>query len=93
MRKLTKQTIKPVLKFIGGWSGSIFSFNTTGADFYEFTLDSYNGKPSWTGGFSRGLDGCYNHDGQPHEQYAIDLNSGDVYDLATKKIVMNGKEL
>lgn len=52
MRKLTKQTIKPVVQFIGGWSGDIHSVNTRGATHYEFTLDTYNGKNSFNGGFS-----------------------------------------
>ena len=88
MRKLTKQSIKPVLKFVGGWSSDIHSLNTRGADFYEFTLDTYNGKNSWHGGFSWGLDGCYNYQNEPNEAYAINLNTGEVYDLATKQVIM-----
>jgi hypothetical protein len=88
MRKLTKQTIKPVLSFIKGWSSDIHSFNTLGADFYEFTLDTYNGKNSFSGGFSWGLDGCYNYNNEPNEQYAINLKTKEVYDLDTKQIIM-----
>ena len=75
MRKLTKQTIKPVVRFIGGWSSDIHSFNTTGAKFYSFTLDTYNGKNSFQGGFDYWLD-----DALKYEQYAIDLATGKVYD-------------
>lgn len=92
MSKLTKQTIKPVLKFISGWGNDIHSLNTKGADFYEFTLDTYNGKNSWQGGFSWGLEGCYNYKNEPNEQFAINLNTGEVYELSTKKIVMQVKE-
>lgn len=90
-RKLTRQTIKPVLKYINVWPSSIYSMNTPGADFYEFTLDYYNGKPSFSGGFSWGLNGCYNYKNEPNEQYAIDIKNGDVYDLSTKKILFNVK--
>ena len=88
MRKLTKQTIKPVLRFIKGWSSDIHSMNTPGADFYEFTLDTYNGKNSFCGGWSWGLDGCYNYNNKPNQIYAIDIKNNKVYDLTTRKIIM-----
>lgn len=91
MRKLTRQTIKPVLRHIAGWSSGIHSLNTPGADFYEFTLDTYNGHNSFSGGWSWGLDGCYNYSGEPNAAYAIDLKTGDVYDLAMKTIVMEAQ--
>ena len=89
MRKLTKQTIKPVLQFVANWGSDVHSLNTPGADFYEFTLDTYDGHNSFSGGFSWGLDGCYNYNGQPNEAYAIDLKNKCVYDLSTRKIVMS----
>jgi len=90
-RKLTRQTIKPVLKFIGNWGNDIYSLNTSGADFYEFTLDTYDGHNSWQGGFSYGFDDCYNYNDKPNEQYAISLKTGDVYDLETKSILFSIK--
>jgi len=96
MRKLNRTTIKPVLKYIDGWDSDIHSLNTPGADFYEFTLDVYNGKNSWQGGFSWGLDGCYSNkydnnfeivSSKPNEAYAIDLKSNRVYDLTTRKVI------
>ena len=82
MRKLTKQTIKPVLKFIGNWGGSIYSFNTPDARFYHFTLDTYNGKNSFTGGFDYWLDDALHYDA-----YAIELATGKVYNQQ-KDVVM-----
>lgn len=87
-RKLNANTIKPVLRHIAGWGNDIHSLNTPNADFYEFTLDVYNGKNSFSGGMTWGLDGCYDHNGEPHEAYAIDLKTGEVYDLATKLVIM-----
>ena len=83
MRKLNKTTIKPVIKFIDGWGSDIHSLNTPGAKYYSFTLDTYNGKSSWQGGFDWWLD-----DALKYEQYAIEFETGDVYDQ-NKKIVMN----
>ena len=83
MRKLTKQTIKPVVRFIGGWSGDIHSWNTKGAKFYSFTLDTYNGKNSWQGGFDWWLE-----DALEYEMYALELATGNVYDQ-NQNIVMN----
>lgn len=88
MRKLTKQTIKPVVKWVGGWGNDIHSFNTVGADHYHFTLDTYNGKNSFTGGFAWGFDGCYSYEKEPFDAYAINLKTGVVYDLETEKEVM-----
>lgn len=75
MRKLTKTTIKPVLKFIGNWGADIHSFNTEGAKYYSFTLDTYEGKNNWTGGFDWQLD-----DALKYEAYAIEFSTGNVYD-------------
>ncbi len=82
MRKLTKQTIKPIIKFIGGWSNSLYSVNTLGAKFYSFTLDTYNGKNSFQGGFDYQLDVALNY-----EMYAIELATGKVYNQQ-KEVVM-----
>ena len=81
-RKLTKNTIKPILKFIGDWGGSMYSLNTKGAKYYSFTLDTYNSKNSWQGGFDWWLD-----DALKHEQYAIELDTGKVYNQA-KQVIM-----
>jgi len=83
MRKLTKQTIKPVIRFLGGWYSDIHSMNTTGAKFYSFTLDTYNGKNSWRGGFEWYLD-----DAIKYEAYTIEFATGNVYNQE-KQIVMN----
>lgn len=82
MRKLTRQTIKPIQKFIGGWDSDIHSLNTPGARYYSFTLDTYNGKNSWQGGFAWFLD-----DALKYEQYAISLETGEVYGQ-DKNVVM-----
>lgn len=74
MRELTKQTIKPVMRFINSWGNDIHSLNTNGARYYGFTLDTYKGKKSWQGGFDWYLDSALKH-----EQYAIDLDTGKVY--------------
>lgn len=87
MRTLNKTTIKPVIKFIGGWSSDIHSLNTQGAKYYSFTLDTYNGKNSWHGGFDWWLD-----DALKYEMYTIELESGDVYNQA-KEVVFNIKEV
>lgn len=84
-RKLTKQTIKPVLKFIGGWGSDIHSMNTTGAKFYGFTLDTYKGRNSWQGGFDWWLD-----DALKYEMYALEFETGNVYDQK-KQVIMNIK--
>jgi len=86
MRKLTKQTIKPVLKFVGDWSGDIHSLNTPGAKYYSFTLDTYKGKNSWQGGHAWFLD-----DALEYEAYALELATGNVYNQ-DKQIVMNVTE-
>lgn len=85
MRKLTKQTIKPILKFIGGWDSDIHSLNTQGASFYSFTLDTYNGKNSWQGGWDYWLD-----DALKYETYALEFETGNIYDQ-DKQIIMNIK--
>jgi hypothetical protein len=83
MRKLTKTTIKPILKYIGNWSSDIHSLNTPGAKYYSFTLDTYNGKNSWQGGFDWFLD-----DALKYEMYALEFKTGNVYDH-DKTVVMN----
>jgi hypothetical protein len=82
MRRLNKTTIKPVLKFIGNWNSDVHSLNTAGAKYYSFTLDTYNGKNSWRGGFDWWLD-----DALEHEMYAIELGTGRVFDQ-DKTIIM-----
>lgn len=86
-RKLTKQTIKPVIKFIGGWGSNIHSLNTKGAEYYHFTLDTYKGKNSFTGGFAWSLDGCYDYNNQAYDEYAINLETGIITNLETKETV------
>lgn len=87
MRKLTKNTIKPVLKFVGNWGSDIHSMNTEGAEFYSFTLDTYNGKNSWQGGF------CWNlYDALRYEMYALELATGKVYNQS-KEVIMQVQEL
>jgi len=83
MRKLTKQTIKPVLQFTGNWRNDIHSLNTAGAEFYGFTLDTYKGKNSFSGGFDWWLE-----DALKYEAYAIELTTGNVYDK-NQNVVMN----
>lgn len=85
MRKLNKTTIKPVVKFLGGWSSDIHSWNTQGSKYYSFTLDTYNGKNSWQGGFDWWLD-----DALKYEMYAIEFATGNVYDQ-DKNIIMTLK--
>jgi hypothetical protein len=82
MRKLNKTTVKPVLKFVGNWGSDIHSMNTQGAKYYSFTLDTYNGKNSWQGGFDWWLD-----DALKYEMYALELETGKIYNQA-KKVVM-----
>lgn len=93
VKSLNKNTIKPVLRFIGSWDSNIYSLNTQGASFYHFTLDSYNGKNSFTGGFAWSLSGCYSYDNTPYDQYAIDLKTLDVYNLNDKTIIFNAKDI
>lgn len=80
-RKLTKQTIKPILRFISGWSSDIHSMNTPGAKYYSFTLDTYNGKNSFQGGFDWWLEDAIKYD-----MYAIELATGDVFNQS-KEVV------
>lgn len=75
MRKLTKTTIKPVLTFVRGWGANVHSMNTRGAQFYGFTLDTYNGKNSFQGGFDWSLE-----DALRYGAHAIELATGNVYD-------------
>lgn len=81
-RKLTMQTIKPVLRFLGNWPNDIHSMNTEGAKYYSFTLDTYNGKNSWQGGFDWWLD-----DALKYEMYALELKTGKVYNQ-DKQVIM-----
>lgn len=87
-RKLTRQTIKPVLKFVGGWGNSMYSLNTQGAKYYSFTLDTYNGQNSWQGGFDWWLD-----DALKYEQYALEIATGKIYDQNKNVVMILGKEL
>jgi len=87
MRKLTKQTIKPVIRFIGGWDNTIYSMNTNGSKYYSFTLDTYNGKNAFRGGFDWQLE-----DALRHEMYALEFETGNIYDQ-NKNIVMNAKDI
>ena len=83
-RKLTKQTIKPVIKVIDEWYPKLGS---KGADYCHFTLDTYKGKNSFTGGFSSSLDGCYDYNNQAYDEYAINLETGIIINLETKETV------
>ena len=90
MRKLTKQSIKPIIGFVKGWSNDIHSLNTVGSDHYHFTLDTYKGKNSFQGGFAWGLNGCYSLINKAYDQYALNLKTGDVHNLETEEVVMKG---
>lgn len=46
-RRLTEKT----KELIRGSAGSVYRMNAKTADCYAFTLDYYNGKPSWQGGW------------------------------------------
>lgn len=75
-RKLTKQTVRPVLRFVYcEWGNSIYSLNTTGSKYYGFTLDKYKGKNSWQGAFLDDLS-----DALEYQQYALCIKTGDIYD-------------
>lgn len=80
-RKVTKQSIIPVLKFIDGWDKDIHSLNTPGAKYYHFTLDKYNGKNSFTGGFATDISDCYNYNGVPYDEYVINMITKEVTKL------------
>ena len=82
MRQLTKQTIRPVLHYVR------VNVNSGFYKWYHFTLDYYNEKPDFQGGTAYDLDGCYHYNGKPLDQYAINLETGEVVELATKEIVM-----
>ena len=82
MKKLTKQTIKPVLSYIKQYVNSRY---------YHFTLDTYNGKNSFQGGTTNHIKDCYHYNGKPLDAYAIDTVTGEVVDLNTKTIVMTIK--
>lgn len=83
-RKLTKNTIKPVIRFLTEeWPASIYSFNTTNGNYYHFTLDYYNGKPSWQGGFAYDIHGCFSYDGVPYDDYCLNMATGAVFSLNT----------
>lgn len=99
-RKLNKNTIKPVLRFLKDHNRSMYRFNTQGANIYHFTLDKYKGVNSFTGGFAWSLDGCYpyasskdNHGiiydyNKPYDKYALDMVTGKIYNLFNKNIIM-----
>lgn len=78
MRKLTRQTVKPVVSYIKA---------NVNSGLYHFTLDTYNGINSFQGGTAYDLDGCYQYNGKPLDAYAVQLDTGDVIDLATKQVV------
>lgn len=61
--------------------------NTSGAKYYSFTLDTYKGKNSWSGGFDWWLD-----DALKYEMYAIELESGKIFNQA-KEVVFNIKDV
>lgn len=82
MRALNKNTVKPILRFVGNWGNDIHSLNTPGAEYYSFTLDTYKGKNSWQGGFDWWLG-----DALKHEMYALELKTGKIYNQS-KKVVM-----
>lgn len=91
MRKLTKQTIKPVVSHVRDINSGFYKF-------YHFTLDTYNGRNSFQGGSAYDLDGCYSTEFEPNtfnrlytkpfDAYALNLDNGDVIDLSTKEAVM-----
>lgn len=87
-RKLNRNTIKPVLKYCRGQQLGIHAWNVTSTNFYHFTLDTYQGKNSFRGGFSDTLLGCYSLDDKPFDDYAINNNTNEVYDLATGQVVL-----
>ena len=83
MRKLTKQTIKPVISYVKT------NVNSGYYKFYSFTLDTYNGKNDFSGGAVYDLSDCYLiATDKPRDAYALDLTNGDVYSLYTKKVIM-----
>jgi len=82
MRNLNKTTIKPVLRFLGDWSHSMYSMNTPNAKYYHFTLDTYNGKNSWQGGFDWWLD-----DALKYDMFALEFETGKVYNQ-NKEVVL-----
>ena len=87
-RKLTKQTIKPVLSYVDGLNGG----------YYHFTLDTYQGHTSFTGGVADDLNDCYIANFKPDsferiydrplDEYALSLETGVVYRLSDKTPVM-----
>lgn len=81
-RKLTKNTIKPVIRYVKTHVNSGYY------KFYHFTLDYYNGQPNFQGGTAYDLDGCYSYDDKPLDQYALDLETGAVIDLKSKLTIM-----
>ena len=81
MRKLTRQTIKPVLHY------TRVNVNSGFYKFYHFTLDTYNGNNSFQGGTAYTLGDCYQYNGEPLDAYAVNLETGDVIDLKTRGTV------
>ena len=52
MRRLTDKTREAVIDHaIGSFYRLFYRLNAQSADCYAFTLDYYNGKPSWQGGW------------------------------------------
>lgn len=90
MRKLTRQTVKPVIHYVKT------NVNSGFYKYYHFTLDHYNDKPSFQGGTAYDLDGCYmtprydkgETQGKPFDAYALELDTGNVIDLTTRQTVM-----
>lgn len=79
-RKLTKQTIKPILHY------TKTNINSEYHKAYAFTLDYYDSKPSWQGMIHHTVEDAMT---MPYtEQYVLDLDTGKVYDTNTKQVVM-----
>jgi hypothetical protein len=56
--------------------------NTPNAKYYHFTLDTYNGKNSWQGGFDWWLD-----DALKYDMFALEFETGKVYNQ-NKEVVL-----
>ncbi len=89
-RNLTKKRAEKVynqsVKGHGITDGNGWTLNVQGFKIYAFTLDYYNGKPSWSGSYWNDIRDCYFFDGRTVEKNAVDLD-GNVYDLATGSII------
>jgi len=84
-RKLTRGTIKPVVRYTKeGYAPK---------GYYHFTLDTYKGTPSFQGGYAADFTDCYDSRGNKFDDYAIDTVTGDVIDLESKEIKFNISEI